>query len=56
MYEDALFNLPGVAKVNTLELALDRLTRDLVVTIEVTHDSGAKIVGGTGTPFRVEDF
>lgn len=56
VYAKAFAEIPGVAKVDNLTLDVDKDTRHLVVTTEITHQNGAKIVGGSGTPFIVEEF
>ena len=53
-YVEAMRRIPGVLSVESADLELTP-SRDLTVDFEVRHDSGALIVGGSGTPFRVEE-
>lgn len=54
MFTAAIESVPGVAALEDLQMNLDKDTRNLAVTMQVRHDSGALIVGGSGEPFRVE--
>lgn len=56
IYTQAIESIPGVLRVEELTLDVDKDTRNLAVTMEVRHESGALIVGGSGTPFIVEIF
>lgn len=55
VYTQAFSTIPGVAMVENVELEVDKDIRQLKVSAEIRHDSGALIVGGSGTPFVVED-
>lgn len=45
---------PTITEISELTLDFDRSARTLAFTLSVKHDSGATIVGGSGSPFRVE--
>ncbi len=56
IFRSMMLATPGVAKVVSLPISLNRSTRVLTWSAQIQHATGSYIVGGYGQPFIVATF
>jgi hypothetical protein len=55
VFRDAIMSVQGIKRIIDLNVTLDSKTRKLSFVFRAQADNGKFIVGGSGTPFVVED-